>query len=225
MLCVADLLPFNFRKAPDLCQWACCLGHFHSGQHCPCHLKAHTQKNTQWVITAAWKGWITYSGIPKSWVCCYFIMCFALDCRQLPLPSFLTLMGQQAFNWPSATHYLHILPRCGCLVCVCARAHVPTCVLMTCWPNFFMEWIALFCQIIPPPLSANRACSCCSDATATNKDSVIRKSGGAWKPVTRSCVWEAVCTGAMQMCRPGVATVCSADLHLQNNIFCPLFFL
>lgn len=91
--------------------------------------------------------------------------------------SALTLTGQQSFNWLSTTHYLHTLPRYLVLgaSCLCV------CVLMTCWPNFFVEWITLFCQIIPPPLSSNRAYSHYSEAIATNEDGVIRKSGGAWK--------------------------------------------
>lgn len=178
MLRAADRLLFHFRKAPDLCQWACCQGHFRSSQHRPRHLKAHTQKNTQWFLTAAWKGWHTHSGIPKAWVCCwYFITCFALDCRQLPFLSSLTLMGQQAFNWLSATHYLHILPRYGCIggwVCACVYFN-------DLLAKFLLEWIPLFCQIIPPAPSASRAHLHYPDAILINKDSVIRKSGATWK--------------------------------------------
>lgn len=97
MLCVAGPLPFCFRTVPDLCQASLLSRSLPLWPASP-HLRAHTQKNTQWFITAAWKGWIIHLGIPKSWVCCSFITCSALDYRQLPFPSSLSLMGQQVFN-------------------------------------------------------------------------------------------------------------------------------
>lgn len=191
MLCVAGPLPFCFRTVPDLCQASLLSRSLPLWPASP-HLRAHTQKNTQWFITAAWKGWIIHLGIPKTWVCCSFITCSALDYRQLPFPSSLSLMGQQVFNtlfYPLFTYppqiWLHSVYVCMCFNDMLAK--------------LFTNWITFFCQISPPPIS-KQSLSRCSDAIITMKDHVIRDSGRDWisgrDSVTRLCLWEAAYAGA-----------------------------
>lgn len=173
------------------------------------HLRAHTQKNTQWFITAAWKGWIIHSGIPKPWVSCSFITCSALDYRQLPFPRSLSLMGEQVFNPLCCSLFTHP-PRAG-LHPVCA--HV-----------CFNESRSSAKSVLHP--SANTDYSHCSDAITTNKDHVIRYSRRAWETLWQDPVSEKQLILEQGKCTGPVPHTCaSAELHPQNNVGCTLFFL
>lgn len=170
MLCVADPLPSALRR-PLICvsELVVEATSTRANTESSCHLKAHTQKTP-----SESSGQPGRAGLPTQRFLSHEFVAISSCALLWMVGNFLfssssILAGQQAFNCLSVTHYLHVLPRYGCITC----AHV--CVLLTGWPNFFTEWFTVFCNLIPPPLSANRAYLRHADAIASSKHSVMRK--------------------------------------------------